>query len=164
MKHIFIRFSSLTAIFMFSVAMLVPAAASAAIPANCGKGFLGFPHWYEYLVVTDDCQVVGPCVNAENGTAIPDNDCATTPNSVTRLSVGAAATRVSLAIIDILLRVGGLVAFGFIVYAGFQFVLSSGDTAKEVAARSTIINAVIGMLIVIFAVAIVTFAGRSLSQ
>lgn len=148
MKNILIRLTSLTAIFMFSLTMLVPASTSAAVPANCGKGFLGFPHWYEYLEVDGTtCEITGPKADGSN-----------------RLDVSKTATRVILAIIDILLRVGGLVAFAFVVFAGFQFVLSSGDTNKEVAARNTVINAAVGMMITIFAVVIVTFVGRALSK
>lgn len=125
---------------------------------TCQKSFLGIPHWYKYLVVEREtlnsnttpsetvCQVTGP--KAEGS----DN-----------LDISKVVTRVALAVIDILLRVGGMVAFVFIVYSGFRFVMSQGNPDQEKAARETAINALIGMVITIFAIAIVTFIGGQLT-
>ena len=112
----------------------------------CSYSFIGLPTWYAYLELDDDCQVVGPKKSgAEN------------------LDVPKVITRVALAIIDILMRIGGMVAFGFIVYSGFRFVMSQGNPDQEKAARETAINALIGMVITIFAIAIVTYIGRRLT-
>lgn len=130
-----------------------PIPSRAEVAKACAQnGFLGFPHWYEYLdvdAVTIDgelvCDVVGPA--GDDG----------------GISITQAAGRVALAILDILLRLAGIVAFFFIVYSGFKFTLSQGDVQKEKDARETAINAVIGMVITIFAVVIVTFVGRQIS-
>lgn len=50
---------------------------------------------------------------------------------------------------DILITIGGLVAVGFVIFGGFKYVLSSGNSEQANAARSTIINAAIGVIIVI---------------
>ena len=51
----------------------------------------------------------------------------------------------------------GLTAVAFIVYGGVQYVLSQGDANKAAKARSTILTAVIGLVIVILAAAVTTF-------
>lgn len=138
-----------TALFSFGLGFLLPSNASAARgPASCYQGLLGFPHWYEYLDLDGECKVVGP----------------TAAGDANKLDVTAVATRVIMAIIDILMRVAGIVAFAFIVVSGFRFVLSQGDPGKEKAARETAINAVIGLVITIFAITIVTFVGRQISS
>lgn len=134
---------------------------SVEVVDKCRKSFLGLPHWYEYLELDSNCTVVGPCVNEDDGSVPPD--CKTADSSKTRLDVTKTATRVAMAIIDILMRVGGMVAFGFIVYSGFRFVMSAGNPDQEKAARETAINALIGMVITIFAVAIVSYIGRRLA-
>ncbi len=68
---------------------------------------------------------------------------------------------IGFGVIDILLRLAGLVAVGFVIYGGFRFVTSQGEAEGIKAARSTIINALIGLVITIFASTIITFiAGR----
>lgn len=116
---------------------------------GCSNSFLGLPAWYKYLELDSNCTVVGPSIAKEDGS--------------TRLDMTKVITRVSLAVIDILMRVGGMVAFGFIVYSGFRFVMSQGNPDQEKAARETAINAVIGMVITIFAIGIVTFIGNRIS-
>jgi len=125
-------------------------AARAADPSpatkTCTNSFLGLPTWYKYLELDSQCRVNGPIKAGTDS-----------------LDMSKVVTRVSLAIIDILMRVGGMVAFGFIVYSGFRFVMSQGNPDQEKAARETAINALIGMVITIFAIAIVTYIGRRLT-
>lgn len=66
-----------------------------------------------------------------------------------------------LPIIDDALKIGVYIAAGLIIWAGFQYIKSSGDASKTAAAKDTILNAVIGLVITLLAVAIVEFiAGR----
>lgn len=134
---------------------------------GCRKSFLGFPSWYKYLEVernsgTGVCEVVGPSETVVDDRGTPEF----TADDVTydRLNTTSVVTRVGLAIIDILLRVAGAVAFAFIVVSGFKFVLSQGNPDQEKAARETAINAVIGMVIAMFAVVIVTYIGNRIVQ
>lgn len=111
-----------------------------------GGGFLGFPTWYKYL---DSEPVAGKC-------------------SV-KLTLPGDISRILLALAEILLRVGGLVAVGFIVYGGFQFILSQGQTGpgnvpKTTIARHTVVNALIGLVVASLATFIVTLVGRTLSK
>lgn len=51
----------------------------------------------------------------------------------------------------------GIVAVVMIIVAGFRFITSGGDTGKVAGAKSAILYAVIGLIIVVFAQSIVWF-------
>ena len=70
---------------------------------------------------------------------------------------GAQFSSVITSLINLLLIVIGLVAVVVIIIAGFNFITSGGDTNKVTAAKNTILYAVIGLIIVVFAEAIVHF-------
>ena len=134
-------------------AVTMPAKAFAA----CNNGqFFGLPTWYQYLETAEKsnsdgsktCEIVGPASDDGSG----------------RLDVTKVATLVILAVIDILLRVGGIVAFVFVFIGGAKYVQSQGDPGKEKEARATIINALIGVAITVIATGAVTFIGRTLSN
>jgi ABC-type Fe3+ transport system permease subunit len=116
-----------------------------AVDAQCNKGsFFGFPRWYKYLDVqyitvgdSKSCQVVD--------FKFPDD-----------------IMLILLAVLDILLRLGGLVALGFMIYGAIQYLTSQGEPDAAKKAQSTIINALIGMVICIFAASIVAFIGNRL--
>lgn len=55
-----------------------------------------------------------------------------------------------------------MVAVGFIIFGGFQYMLSQGEPERTKGARSTILNALIGLAISLSAVAIVNLIGRNL--
>ena len=100
------------------------------------SNFLSFPTWYKYL------------------NAAPP-DCEPVIRSLTDLWLILAA------VMEIVLRIGALLAIGFIIWASWRMISSQGDpnTIKE--ARSTIINAAIGLIITIVAAIAVNFvAGR----
>ena len=60
-------------------------------------------------------------------------------------------------IINVALAVLGLVAVVMIIIGGFNYMTSSGDTAKVTKARNTILYGVIGLVIALLAFAIVNF-------
>lgn len=114
---------------------------AAAADAPCpGGSILGFPTWYKYLHGT-----------YYNGSCSP---------SVTSLS---DVWLIVAAIVEILLRVAAIAAVGFVIYGGFAFISSQGDPAKTAQARSTVINALIGLAIAILAGVIVGFIAGSIS-
>lgn len=124
------------AILAFPVGVM--AAKAAACKTEVG-GFLGLPTWYKYLSPTfsgDECQL-----NFNVATDLP---------------------KVLLAIFEIILRIGGLVAVGMIIYGGIQYMLSQGEPDKAKGARSTILNAIIGLVLTMSAVAIVNLIGKNL--
>jgi hypothetical protein len=124
-------------------ATVLVASAQAATNENCTKSssaFLGFPTWYKYL-------------DFEEGSA----DC--NINFDVKKDVG----KVLLAIFEIILRVAGLVAVGFVIYGGIQYVISQGEPDRIKGARTTIINAMIGLAIAISATAIVNLVAKSIT-
>lgn len=111
-----------------------------------GGNFLNFPTWYKYL----DCDRVADKLT-------PHLDLSS-PEKTAQLSL------VGLALIEILLRIAGIVAIGFVIYGGYQFILSQGEPERAAAARNTIINAIIGLAIAISATGIVVFVASNLAK
>ena len=61
-------------------------------------------------------------------------------------------------IVQVLLTAVGIISVIMIVIGGIMFATSSGDAQKTAKARNTILYAVIGLVVSIFAAAIVNFA------
>lgn len=123
---------------------LAPSVATAAVPDNCAKRILGFPVWYEYLEVDSNCDITGPMNDSE-------------------FDWPKAAGFVAIAIVEIMLRIAGLVAVGYVIYGGFRFIISQGEPENAKAARETIMNAIIGLVISIIAAAVVNFVASSIT-
>ena len=98
------------------------------------------PTWYQYLNSTTDS--TGRC---QPQFVFPDD-----------------ISKILLAVVDILLRVGAIVAVAFVLYGGFQYIISQGEPDKTKAARQTIQNALIGLVLASLATVIVTFIGGQL--
>ena len=116
----------------------------AATGGSCnprGGGFFGFPTWYKYLKGTyDGNNVCTPAITHINDTWL-----------------------IVAACIEILLRIAVLLAVAMIVYGSFTYVTSQGVPDATAKARSTIINALLGLAIAVSSVAIVNFIGRSIN-
>ncbi len=108
----------------------------------CGGGsFLVFPPWYKYLNHITDAQ--GSCAPQISGL----ND----------------IWLIAAAIIEILLRAGALIAVGFIIYGGFEYLTSQGEPDKTKKAQQTLINAVVGLVITILAATIINYIAGQVS-
>lgn len=145
MKHKIVSTLILCAFLLAGGTVLLPATVDAATREACGKtssSFLSFPTWYEYLDPTFD-EATNQC---NLNFTFPDD-------------IG----KVLLAGFEIILRVGSLVAIGFVIYGGFQYIISQGSPDSIKNARTTIINALVGMVITIFASAIVSLIGNSIT-
>lgn len=123
-----------------ATAGLLPMHASAATSTNCDKvatSFLGFPTWYKYLKfdASKDCEIT--------------------------FDVKEDVPKIALALFEIILRVGGLVAVAFIIFGGFRYLTSQGEPDALKGARSTIINALIGLVITLSATLIVNLVAGS---
>ena len=77
------------------------------------------------------------------------------PNDLkgTPTSLGGAASSIT----NLLLYVVGVASIIMVVVGGFQYVISAGNPERSKTARSTIISAVIGLVITLLAYAIVHF-------
>jgi ABC-type Fe3+ transport system permease subunit len=98
------------------------------------------PTWYEFL----------PKVTGANGVCQPS------------LSSLADIWLVVAAIIEILLRVATLAAVIFVIYGGVMFSTSQGSPDQTSKARTTIINALIGLLLAVSASLLVGFLSVSI--
>lgn len=112
--------------------------------AECQAKALTFiPTWYKYLDSEEDA--TGRCNPVINFTDKPED-----------------IAKIVLALVDILLTVGGIIAIGLIIYGGIRYIISQGEPDKVKDAQHTIMNALIGLVIALLAVSIVNFVGRQL--
>lgn len=65
--------------------------------------------------------------------------------------------KIVLNLISIALTLCGYVAVGYVIWGGVRYIIASGDSSKIAAAKKTIQNALIGLLIALSAAAIVVF-------
>lgn len=65
-------------------------------------------------------------------------------------------------VIGILLTIAALAAFIYLLIAGFQYITAGGDAAKATTARTGIINALIGIIIILVAYVVLRYVGTSL--
>jgi hypothetical protein len=72
-------------------------------------------------------------------------------------STGPDVNTIINTVINLLSWIIGVIAVIMIIYGGFKFVTSAGDSGKVTSARSTIIYALIGLVVVAFAQTIVKF-------
>lgn len=112
-----------------AVTLIAPQTVSAA---SCSQGFLGFPAWYRGLT-NEDCDI----------DSIND--------------VSGFIWHIVLNVLECVMLLAGYVSVGFILYGGFLFLLSQGSADAMVKARTTILNAVIGLIISLLAVGVVNF-------
>ena len=103
-----------------------------------GHSFFFLPPWWEYLKGTVD--PIGKCV--------PDINF---PHGI--LPIG-------LAILDMLIRISGLIAVVSIIIAGISYITASGNPEKTASARRRIYNSLIGLGIVFIAAGLVAFLGN----
>lgn len=111
--------------------------------ATCSTGatFFFLPAWYEFLQVG---MVNGSC-------------------EVVNFKVPGDFLAVGLAIVDMLLRLGGLAATIAIIASGVGYITAGGDVQKVASARKRIYNGLIGLAIVFVASAFVAFLGNYLA-
>jgi hypothetical protein len=138
---------------------------STSFADQCTKSFFGLEPWFKFLPDADfygsqattnpgesKCDI--KCFNVlDQGSG--QNDCGKSESDM---------PLVLLAIIDDLLRITGLVALGYIIYGAFQFVTSQGNSEGAAKARTTVINALIGMAIATLAIGAVSYIGNALGS
>lgn len=120
-----------------ATATLVPSTSMAA----CSNGsLLTLPTWYRGLQESD-CSIMSP--EKAGG-------------------IGPFIWKIVLNIIDILLNLTAYLAVGYIIFGGFKYMLASGSADGISKAKTTIMNAVIGLVISIAAIAIVNLIAGAL--
>jgi hypothetical protein len=135
----------LASVLLFAV--IITGSTSAAYAAACkpASDGLPLPTWYQYLpgetVPADPSRPNGPktCVIKTDGLD------------------GSAALLVMMGIFNIIMFIAGFAAVIFVVFGGFKLLTSTGEPQKIAAARTTILNALVGLFIAIIAAQAVGF-------
>lgn len=99
-------------------------------------------------------QTIQDCVSQGSGLTIaPGAACTptTTANGTTKINTLVTD------IVNVFSLVVGIISVIMIVFGGFQYITSGGDTSKVSTAKTTIIYAVVGLIVVAFAQFIVQF-------
>lgn len=131
---------------LVATAAYSPSVAAAGKVAACAKPrFFGLIPWYEYL------KPDGPNCDILSFQILPSGD-----------KVKSDIPLVLLAVVDDLLRLAGLITVGFVIYGAIQYILSQGNPDATARAQSTILNALIGLVIALVAVVGVNFVGKVL--
>lgn len=108
---------------------------------SCGEPTrMGFPTWYNGL----DC-------DAEGTVIIPKGDAGF-----------AAIWTIVLNFVGMLLVAAGYVAAGFFMWGGFNYIISTGDPGKVAAAKNTLLNSVVGLVIALASVGILDFVQKAI--
>lgn len=106
---------------------------------TCRPTFFGLKPWYYYL------ELDGKTCEVKN---------------FTLLGAKSSVLLIILAIIDDLLRLAGIVAVGYVIYAGIRYVTSQGSPEETNKAKTTLLNALIGLVIAMIAIGLVAFIGN----
>jgi hypothetical protein len=111
---------------------------------DAGQTFFGLPVWYKYLRPVDDG--AGGC----RLDALSDAQGHFKTEAVFLIGLG---------VVDILLRLVAMVAFGAIIYGGFLYMTSQGEPDRTKKAKDTILGAIIGLVLAFIAIPLVQFVG-----
>lgn len=123
---------------------LVVLAPQTALAKDCNGRFLTFPAWYNGIA--DDSS--GTC-----SVKSPDK-------------VGGITSFIliiALNFIEITFQAVAYITVGYILWGGFKYVTSYGESSEIVLARQRILNAIIGLVIAMLAVAIVKYIGGQIA-
>lgn len=121
------------------LAVAVPSTAFAA--SACDGRILTIPAWYNGLADGENCAMKSP--DAVGG-------------------VSNYIWLIALNVVEIILQLVGYIAVGFIIFGGYKYMISAGSPDGMVKARKTITNAVVGLVISIFSVAIVNLVAGAI--
>lgn len=128
-----------------------PQAGTGCTLSNATKtnSFSFFPAWYDGL-------------SCPGGNIVSPGDASLGSDSGARF--GTWLTIIAMNIVRMLLYTVGYASLIFIIWGGFKFMIQGDNTSGTTAARKTIQNAVIGLIISIMSVSVVTFVAGRVSQ
>ena len=115
------------------IGVFAPAPAASADGGGCNARFLTLPTWYNKLT-NADCSIKSP----------------------KDVGVNKFIWIIVLNVLNIMLQVVGYISVGYIIFGGFKYLTSGGDSNQVTSGRKTIINAVVGLILSFMSVAIVS--------
>jgi hypothetical protein len=136
-SYIFIIFAALLMSFLVSFSGSVEAAPCRSLARN---QILGINSWNKYL----QCD--------------PARD-----NAITDFAFPEDIWLVVIALVEILMRAAVYIAVGLVIYGGIVFIISQGSPDRIQQAKSTIEQALVGVVIAVLAIFIVNFIGNSVT-
>jgi len=113
------------------------------------NAFLNFPTWYRGFKLKANTQG-DACILDE--AEFKDKE------------VGSIIFTIALNVLDIVLRLAGLIAVGFVMWGGFHYILSHGEPEHAKKSINIIRNALIGLVISMIATVAVSFIVWRLGQ
>lgn len=60
------------------------------------------------------------------------------------------------------LTLAAIIAFAYLLLAGFQYITAGGDAAKATTARTGIVNALVGIIVILISYILLKYVGTSL--
>lgn len=139
MKRLITNTAIFLAAIFASISVLPPAIAAAA--DSCPDQTFFLPKWYDNMCEKGQIKSPAP----KNGKTYQD----------TANSLGSWILTIVMNVVKILLVLVGYVALIGIIWGGFKYMTQGDSSSGTVAARKTIQNAVIGLIISIMSVAII---------
>lgn len=130
------RFLTILGAGIISLMMATSVAMPAMAACDNHKTVAGLRTWYYGLDLDADCSPTG--------------------------SIEDVIGKIILNIIFDLVGFASVAAVGYIIYAGYQIVLSNGDAAKYAKGKKTLSGAIIGLVICLLALAVVAFVSDTL--
>lgn len=124
-----------------SLAGTVAVATPTPVSAACGR-LATFPTWYNGLTKPGDACELKEITNDVN-------------DGSEQVDLRTFIVRIIMNIIEMILQLVGYAAVVMLIIGGFQYITSAGDSGNMSNAKKTILNAVIGLIISLFSVAIV---------
>jgi hypothetical protein len=134
MKRLYVGFMLLLTMAASSVHFAQPAYA-------CTDSLLGIPAWYRGIQDKSTCTIKMPETKDKNGVMKPD--------------IQRIIMTIALNVIQAGLALVAYVTVFFIIKGGFGYMTSAGSSDGMSSAKKTITNAVIGLVIAVFAASIV---------
>ena len=136
-------FGALLMIFSGSLAVAVMNS-PVAEAKDCSKSdyVFGLPTWYRGLTTGANCEMKKISEKGEAGS----------------VTIQTFIWQVVGNVFDMIFRLAGVIAVGFIVWAGFQYMLALGNSGQLANAKTTLINAIIGLIITLLASGIINLA------
>lgn len=121
-----------------------------AAGCNANATFFGIPPWYKYLIIGGRMETNSDPVNGIVSCDFKDGI----------QWAGGDFPLIAMGILDICIRISALVAVGFIIYGGISYITSEGSPDQTKNAQTTIVNALIGLVIAIIATPVVSYIGQ----
>lgn len=118
----------------------VSVAAPQSVSAACSEHVLTFPAWYRGLL-EPNCTIKNP---ASFDTAAGKGD-----------GLPIFLSKLGLNIVEFMLQLVGYLSVAFIIIGGYKYLTAAGASDDIAKAKKTILNAIIGLIISLFSIAIV---------